>query len=143
MVPALTCNILYYVTPALTCNTLYYMVPAVTCNILYFAYIKYYSIRYHSLLKLKSNFIFKYLLVLSLKGKYVLSEVANEILNIVSKMFLLKSNMNISNKMYVLNRRSFVYNVTKTNNLKFYKLTTNSLICTSEMWIIKKKNGQE
>jgi hypothetical protein len=41
--------------------------------------------------------------------------------------------------MYVLNRKSFVYNITKTNNLKFYQLTTNCLICGSEMWIIKKE----
>jgi hypothetical protein len=38
--------------------------------------------------------------------------------------------------------KKFCLQYYKTNNLKFYKLTTNYLIRGSEMWIIK-KNGQE
>jgi hypothetical protein len=116
------------------------MAPALTCNTLHYARIKYYSIRC-IVLSSKSVILFlniNYLLVWSVKSKYVLSEVVTEILNIVRLILSLKINTNISNTMCVLIRRSFVDSIIKNNHLKIYKLTTNCLIFGSEMWSIKR-----
>ena len=52
---------------------------------------------------------------------------------IIAHHFLHVSRIRVNQLLYC------VYNITKTNNLKFHQLTANCLTCGSEMWITKKE----